>query len=80
MKPLMTIIPAVALAALVATPSFAASGRKHVRHYHHSRVMHSYNYAPGPQHPVFFNGRMIGRADDPNIRYQMRNDEAQKYR
>ena len=77
MKPLM-IVPIVAIAAMIATPTFAAS-KKHVRHHSHHRMMQSYAW-DAPQRPVFFNGRMIGRANDENIRIQMRNDESLKYR
>ena len=89
MTPIMTSIfktlPLVALAAVVATPSFAA----HARHYHHhahysGRVVNSYDYGPAgpPQRPVYsyYNGQMIGRANDENIRIQMQNDDMMNHR
>ena len=81
MKPILKIVPLVAVAALVATPSFAKS-KKHVRHYSHSQMVRgAYGY-DAPQRPVYsyVNGRMIGRSNDPNIAYQMRNDDTLKYR
>ena len=75
MKTVLKMVSFIGLAAVVATPTFAANSRKHVRHH---AYYNSYNQAP--ERPVFFNGRMIGRANDENIRIQMQNDESLKYR
>lgn len=86
----MKIITLAAIAALAATPAFAASGKKkphhhraygtqlyvtpdHPRHWHRSqnyyRSMDVYSY----------DGRLIGRDPDPNIRQSLR-DEDWRYR
>jgi hypothetical protein len=77
-------LPVVALAIIAATPASAAT--KHMRHHttHHRAMTNAYGYGPAgpPQRPVYsaVNGKMIGRSDDPNIAYQMQNDDAQMYR
>jgi hypothetical protein len=77
----MKIIPIVALAALAATPASART--KHVRHHTaHHVVPNAYAYGPAdpagpPQRPIYsgVDGRLIGRANDPNIRDAVRNDD-----
>jgi hypothetical protein len=79
----MKLITALALATLVATPAFAANGKKKQRHYHHS-----YNQM-GPQDRQFgrsgqqptcvlsYNRRRIAGCDpDPNIRQSLQDEDA----
>jgi len=86
MTSVLKMLPFVALAAVVATPAFAASGKKHVRHHVHysQRASNAYGYGPAvpPQRPVYsyYNGQMIGRSDDPNIAIQMQNDDMMNHR
>jgi hypothetical protein len=87
MKWTLAILPAVALAVTAATPASAATRHMHHHVIHHRAMMNAnaaYGYGPNgpPQRPVYsvVNGKMIGRSDDPNIAYQMQNDDAQMYR
>lgn len=80
----MKIITAIALATLVATPAFAASGKKkQIRHYHNSYNQMGYDgrqfdrYGRESYTVRSYSGRrVIGRDPDPNVRQSLRDEDA----
>ncbi|MEZ5764523.1 MAG: hypothetical protein R3D69_09870 [Xanthobacteraceae bacterium] len=83
----MKIITLVAVAALAATPALAASGKKKPhRHHHHQRTqLYVTQDHPGywrNSHNQYrsmdvysYDGRLIGRDPDPNIRQSLRDED-----
>jgi hypothetical protein len=82
----MKLVPIIALAALVATPAFAAQARKkklpapphgyfeQQRDWRDSRNAYGGGYLRGP-HVVSPSGRYVGRDPSPNVRQRMYDDD-----